>query len=490
MSYKGGPSTLFGNAANFVAPLFALVESAYYKFFRRLSWRDSVEVLTQRLSLTSEVELKETCRSPVSLWFHGASLGETRTALAFCAAVLRALDRKNAVLFPYENNFQIRSLLFTSANVAAQEPLLRGLDFLNKTSLKTGTSAEFQRRLVPYDCPSCVNRFLSRFLPRNAIFIESELWPTLLQESKKKGVKLFLLDGRLSPASKERWTSSAFGTSMLKQMLTSFHFIGARNEEEAFFFKQFGCSNVKVIPPLKVLLPSGSEGDSVSLPTRFGPSWMVCRTVHKIASLKSLPKGISTHDPEEISLLRVHKRLCTTWKLERKPLLILAPRHVERTSKIFRAAQFIGFKPSEIAVHSRHSLSDNVSLLIIDSYGVLSSFFQQCKVVFVGNSLVPPGGGHNIAEPLHYKCVVLHGSYIKNFVETWRYLNIFNSSSPVTCMIQNEDNLFNRIQYFLLHLEKAHEWGEMGYTSVKEAEEFVVSSVLHELVFEPSTAIS
>ncbi|GJQ10681.1 hypothetical protein GpartN1_g2472.t1 [Galdieria partita] len=467
------PLTFYGASTSLVAPCVALVESAYYRFFRKFRWRDSVELFSQRLSLTSEVELKRTLKSPASLWFHGASLGETRTALAFCAAMLRNFYKTKHVLFPYEDRFKTSSLLFTSANVAAQEPLLQGLEFLYMTSLEKGILADFQRRLVPYDVPRFAKRFLSRFAPRNAIFIESELWPVFLQESKNRGVRLFLLDGRLSPTSKERWTSTHFGRTLLKQTLTSFDFIGARNEEEAFFFKEFGCSNVKIIPPLKILPPLGPDEDSASLLKEFGPSWM----------------GISTHEPEEMALLRVHKRLCTTWRTGRKPLLILAPRHVERTPEIFRAAQFVGLNRSEIALHSQHSFSNKISLLIIDSYGVLSSFLRLCKVVFVGNSLIPPGGGHNIAEPLHYKCVVLHGTYIKNFIETWRYLNSLNSSKPVTFIAQNENSLFSRVKYFLNNPGKAYDLGEIGYKAVKEGEKLVVSSVLSELVVQSSMTI-
>lgn len=210
----------------------------------------------------------------------------------------------------------------------------------------------------------------------------------------------------------------------------------------------------------------------------------VLSSFRKLIKLMPLWKGISTHEPEEVSLLRVHKRLCATWKTGRQPLLILAPRHVLRIPKILNMAQSIGWKPSEIALHSKHAYSDNTCVLIIDSYGVLSSFFRHCKIVFVGNSLLPPGGGHNIAEALHYKCVVLHGVHIKNFKETWSYLNSLNSARPVTCTVQDETKLFERVQYLLNYPEKAREWGEIGFKTVKEAERHVVFSVLDELLFQ------
>jgi len=143
-------------------------------------------------------------------------------------------------------------------------------------------------------------------------------------------------------------------------------------------------------------------------------------------------------------------------------LLILAPRHILRTRTIFDAAQALGFKSSEIALYSQYSYTENIRLLIIDSYGVLSSFFQLCKIVFVGNSLFPPGGGHNIAEALHYKCVVLHGNYIKNFTDAFRYLNSLHFPNAVTCTVQDEENLFERVKYFLLHPDKVCELGTQG----------------------------
>lgn len=472
MVLKYGPLTLYGTATQLVAPCLALLESSYHSLFGKFGWKESLKLINQRLCLPNGSNL--TLKSPVSLWFHGASLGETRTAVALCAAILRRFDSENGVLHAYRNRTNFGSCLFTSANVAAQEPLERSLELLCRTSAGLEGPSDFHGRLLPYDCPNCVKRFLFRFFPRNAVFIESELWPVLLRESKNNGVKLFLLDGRISPASKQRWTCTKFGRSLLKTTLNSFDFIGARNEEEAFFFKQFGCSNVKVIPPLKTLLPLGPERASLSCLTGLGPSWM----------------GISTHEPEEFSLLRIHKRLSSTWRAGRKPLLILAPRHILRTRTIFDAAQALGFKSSEIALYSQYSYTENIRLLIIDSYGVLSSFFQLCKIVFVGNSLFPPGGGHNIAEALHYKCVVLHGNYIKNFTDAFRYLNSLHFPNAVTCTVQDEENLFERVKYFLLHPDKVCELGEVGYKCVKEAERLVVSSVLHELMCRPSVSRS
>lgn len=266
----------YGAATNLVAPCFALLETAYYKLFRKSSWTESLDLLSQRLSLTNKLEVSNAFRSPVSLWFHGASLGETRTAIALCAAVLRNFYDKNSVLLRHERSFNLDSVLFTSANVAAQEPLSRGLGFLYKTSSEKGVLADFHGRLMPYDFPNCVRRFLLQFLPQTAIFIESELWPFLLRESKNRGVKLLLLDGRLSPTSKERWTSTECGRKLLRETLNSFSFIGARNEEEAYFFKQQGCSNVKVIPPLKTLAQPELDTEVTSPLTSFGPKWMVC----------------------------------------------------------------------------------------------------------------------------------------------------------------------------------------------------------------------
>ena len=46
--------------------------------------------------------------------------------------------------------------------------------------------------------------------------------------------------------------------------------------------------------------------------------------------------------------------------------------------------------------------------------GELAGVYAMSKVAFIGRSLIEPGGGHSLMEPLANGAAVLHGPYIEN----------------------------------------------------------------------------
>jgi len=53
-------------------------------------------------------------------------------------------------------------------------------------------------------------------------------------------------------------------------------------------------------------------------------------------------------------------------------------------------------------------------VLLLDTVGELTEFFNAADLAFVGGSLVD-AGGHNILEPARYRKPVLFGPYMENF---------------------------------------------------------------------------
>eukprot|EP00871_Galdieria_phlegrea_P005530 jgi/Galph1/5979/GphlegSOOS_G4549.1 len=473
------PLLLYAAGTRALSPGFSLTETLWTKFCRGHSWNTCKNMLLQRLSLFDITSGEDMPNKPVDLWLHGASVGETRTALSIGSLLYRMscqTKEKNMVTNSFEN------ILVTSVNIAAQESLFRNIPILRSYLNGLGFSTNIYHQVIPYDCVKYVDRFLSYYRPQQIIFFESELWPVLLTRSKRTGAKLYLLDGHLSLRSRQRWTCNEFGRETLSKVLSSFDFIGARTEEDAAFFACFGGQRVEVIPFLKAVLPLELHVNATSRVDLFYPCWM----------------AVSTHFPEEISILRVHLDLGRQSQFSRKPLLVLAPRHSYRANQIIQLALSIGFKLEEIALYSKGPCQINTLIYIVDSYGTLSSFYNACKVVFVGNSLFSPGGGHNIAEGLHYKCAVLHGisfilffwnftqfilgPFITNFLELHQALSSFNVS-PVTHVVKNEIELFHYVKHLLQNPQTAEAWGEIGYQCVKRAEELTVSTLLREMAF-------
>ena len=54
------------------------------------------------------------------------------------------------------------------------------------------------------------------------------------------------------------------------------------------------------------------------------------------------------------------------------------------------------------------------SIIIINSFGILSNYFALSDIIFLGGSLIS-SGGHNPIEPAIHKCAILTGPEIFNW---------------------------------------------------------------------------
>jgi len=118
----------------------------------------------------------------------------------------------------------------------------------------------------------------------------------------------------------------------------------------------------------------------------------------------------STHAGEETIILDAHQKL-----KEKHPnlILILAPRRIERAGEIVKLLQ-----KKNISFCRRSLLKNNepAGVILLDTMGELAELYSLGQVAFVGRSLIKPGGGHSLIEPLSHGVVVLHGPYIENIV--------------------------------------------------------------------------
>ena len=115
----------------------------------------------------------------------------------------------------------------------------------------------------------------------------------------------------------------------------------------------------------------------------------------------------STHFKEEYLLLPMIKKLLDKFKNLR---LIIAPRHPERSKEILSLCSSFNLKSQLLSKKN----NDTNKILIIDSFGILSSYFLISDIVFLGGSFIP-AGGHNPIEPALHKCAILTGTHIFNW---------------------------------------------------------------------------
>ena len=129
----------------------------------------------------------------------------------------------------------------------------------------------------------------------------------------------------------------------------------------------------------------------------------------------------STHKDEELLFYNI-------WKtLNRDELLIIAPRHPERSRSIIKQLNV-----KNIAVRSKNGLiTKKTEVYLLDTVGELKNYYPESKLVVMGGSFVPTGG-HNILEPASFHKAIITGPYMDNFSEELTMMQKYNAIIQAT----------------------------------------------------------
>ena len=89
-------------------------------------------------------------------------------------------------------------------------------------------------------------------------------------------------------------------------------------------------------------------------------------------------------------------------------------------------------------------INNTGEILIINSFGVMSKYFDYCKNIFVGKSLIKKlstTSGQNPIEAAKLDCKIYFGPYVYNFQEAYDFLKNNNMAEQ----INNEYDLSDKI---------------------------------------------
>jgi 3-deoxy-D-manno-octulosonic-acid transferase len=279
------------------------------------------------------------------VWLHGVSVGEALSLLPLVARFRAA--RPDATVL-------VTSGTVTSARILAER-------------LPPGVIHQY----APVDGPGVVAAFLDHWRPDLAVFVESELWPNLLLEADRRGVKLALVSARLTD-----------GTSA-KRILSAFDLVMPQDHASAERLERMGA-RIDGLANLKL------AGD----PLPFDKA--AFSRLSAAVGDRPVIVAASTHDSEEAAIVRALDALPD------RNCLILLPRHPERGPVIEAALRREGYR---LAVRSRGEHPDaDTDLYLADTLNEMGLFLRLADVVVMGGSFapalgLPPVGGHNPLEP-------------------------------------------------------------------------------------------
>ena len=233
-----------------------------------------------------------------SIWIHAVSVGEVLTA----RPLISDLKRR----YP-----DLRMFLSTTT-LAGQQLARRSVQDVD---------AVFY---FPFDLGIFVRRTLDLVQPKLFIMMETEIWPNLLRECRRRGIKTAVVNGRLSPRSYPRYRLIK---PMMTRVLDDIDRFCVQSEESARRFIDLGAD------PGRVVVTGSLKFDSLDLPGTALQSRSRDRVLRyfRVPASRSVIVAGSTMKGEESAVLRAFRRVRAA---NPNVLLILAPRNPERFGEV------------------------------------------------------------------------------------------------------------------------------------------------------------
>jgi len=330
------------------------------------------------------------------VWFHGASVGEIQSIIPLIEKL--------------ENKSKIKKVLITS-NTLSSSKIIKKLKF-----------KKVVHQFFPIDTNYFSNKFLEFWNPSNVFFIDSEIWPNMILNLKRKNIPITLLNGRITRKTYKRWKKLP---NFSKSIFSKINYCYAASNKSKYFLKKLGAQKVKFIGNLKF---SQSEKEKIK----------INKDLKKLISSRTTWCASSTHNMEEKFCGLIHKNLRKKYK---NLLTIIIPRHIERTKAIIRELHKLGLKTQ--THEPKMKIDKKIDIYIVNSYGKTKSFYSLCNNVFLGGSLISHGG-QNPLEATRYGCNILHGPNIDNFEDIYDFLK----KNKISSEVKNHKEAFNKLNKF------------------------------------------
>jgi 3-deoxy-D-manno-octulosonic-acid transferase len=353
--------------------------------------------LGQRLGFSVPALEKLPGGRPGAIWIHAVSVGEVLSGVALAKRLKDA----------YPNRPLVVSTTTLTGNALAKERM------------------PFADAVIyfPFDWAFCVRRLLAAVNPALVIILETEIWPNFLRETRVRKIPVVFASGRISDRSFARYQKylGRFGFYLrpfLADVLQKPSACLMQTASDAERIQALGA-------PADRVTVSGNLKYDMVLPDPTPLSSWLAEACKKSGRWPVIVAGsvVATEEPLALIAFGVVQGDF------RNALLVLAPRKPERFGP---AADFIEeshrkfLRRSELPVAgpgmtarlaaNSNGISEDVTVVLLDSIGELASLYPLADGAFVGGSLVE-AGGHNILEPAAFGKVPVFGPSMENFAE-------------------------------------------------------------------------
>ena len=383
-------------------PLFLIII-----FFRKILNKEDKYRFKEKI-FSSYFNVKRQKKSKL-IWFHAASLGELKSIFP----IINELNNNKNL------EFLITTITLSSSYLAKEK-------FKNQENV--------YHRFLPLDVFFLMEKFLNQWRPFAIFLVDSEIWPNLILQAKKKNILLGIVNARITSKTFHRWAKIP---RISKKIFSSFNLCLASNIETRDFLQKLGATNIHFKGNIKLI----NQIDKQKIRNQN----------FEILKKKRFWLAASIHKGEDAYCLKTHINLKKKYQ---DLITIIAPRHIHRVQSIKKLSY--KYNLTTQVLNKDDLIEKDKEIVLINSFGVLNNYFKYAKSVFIGKSTLKKFkniGGQNPIDAALLGCKIYHGPYVYNFKEIYNILEKNNISKE----INNFDELTNNLIDDLKSLNKDKE---------------------------------
>lgn len=385
------------------------------KYRNRGGWKDT---FGERFGHFTPKRMEELKAFHGAIWVHAVSVGEAVIALS--------MIREWHALHPE------RKFVISTTTTTGQE--------LVRKQLPPNSAAIF----CPIDFLWMVRRTLRVLQPAMLVIFETEIWPNMIAESRRAGIPVALVNGRMSDHSASGYRRARF---FFDPLLRLFQLISVQTEADAERYKSVSpgavvtvSGNLKFDQKTPENLPDPEYG------RYFGPG------KHRILL------AASTHPGEEELVAETFRELVPEMPDLR---LVLVPRHAERGTDIAAMLTRLGLS---YARRSRQTEANPpVQVLLADTTGEMLKLMKGADVVIMGKSLAGHDEGHNLIEPALLDKPIVTGHVLRNF----RFIQKVLLQEHALVTVTRDSELVEQLRKLLPDEQLRRELGERAGAAIR-----------------------
>ena len=381
-------------------------------------YRDGIN---QRLGFYPKSFVNRILGAP-KIWLHAASVGEVSAAVAIIESLKRLVPHGAIVLSTTTEHGQA----------------------LARDKLRSKATCLY----APIDFLVSVRKALSTIRPDILVCLETEIWPNWLFEARRMGVRLALVNGRISVRSIKGYLKIR---CLIREALRQVESFSMIREEDAQRLMLLGVPREKIVV-------NGNAKYDLLLPMA---DMSIKGNIEKFYNLNgNVPVFVagSTRGAEHEIVVDVYEKILETLP---ETLLIIAPRHLEKVRHIKDMVIRRGFSCQFKTDIDKPGGIRTASVVIMDTIGDLQSTYSIASIVFCGGSLEPLGG-QNILEAAVWGKPVFYGPSMDDFLDAKALLDKTGGGIQV----KDGRELAERALYYLTHPDEADAVGRLAKEAV------------------------